>query len=206
MKQYLRSVTKDIVTKINDIFENANPEALSQMLEVFVALLRNKNSKAVDVQLFFQDHAKLVSKMSKHESTSVSLDLVEEMDLKLQGMKQQFQPSGGPDDLSFASPFLEWSLSFCQAARIDLKIKKLEKEISDLRLDLERAKLKVERFQRVKADQQNLGFAQYYDDAIASLEQRIHIMENICQTDLDQATEYQKKYKNFENAYFEKYL
>lgn len=69
------------MTKINDIFENANPESLSSMLEVFVALLRNKRSKAVDVQLFFLDHAKLVSKMSKHESTAVSLELVEEMDL-----------------------------------------------------------------------------------------------------------------------------
>ena len=150
MQTNLRLVTKDIVTKINNIFEAANPESLSQMLEVFVALLRNKNSKAVDVQLFFEDHAKLVSKMSKHESTAVSLELVEEMDLKLQGMKQQFQPSGGHDDLSFASPFLEWSLNFCQAARIDLKIKAVEKEISDLRLELERAKLKVERFTKIK--------------------------------------------------------
>ena len=50
------------------------------MLEAFVALLRNKKSKAVDVQLFFLDHQKLVSKMSKHETTAVSLELVEEVD------------------------------------------------------------------------------------------------------------------------------
>ena len=75
-----------------------------------------------------------------------------------------------------------------------------------MRLELERAKLKVERFNKIKMDQQNLGFAQYYQDAISSLEQRIQIMDNICETDLGQATEYQKKYKNFENAYFEKYL
>lgn len=31
-------------------------------------------------------------------------------------------------------------------------------------------------------------------------------MESICQTDLDQATNYQKKLKNFENAYFEKFM
>jgi len=46
-------VQKDIVVKINKIFEEENPEHLSNMLESFVALLRNKKSKAVDVQLFF---------------------------------------------------------------------------------------------------------------------------------------------------------
>jgi len=31
-------------------------------------------------------------------------------------------------------------------------------------------------------------------------------MDSICQTDLDQATQYQRKYKNFENAYFEHFM
>ena len=49
MKNHVRDVTKDTVTKINNIFENDNPLQLSEMLEIFVALLRNKKSKAVDV-------------------------------------------------------------------------------------------------------------------------------------------------------------
>jgi len=56
MKNQVRFVTKEIVTKINNIFEEDNPQSLSEMLECFVALLRNKKSKAVDVQLFFLDH------------------------------------------------------------------------------------------------------------------------------------------------------
>lgn len=48
------------------------------MLEVFVALLRNKaNTKPVDVELFFLDQTKLVSKMSKHITTYCTLELVE---------------------------------------------------------------------------------------------------------------------------------
>ena len=86
MKNQVRYVTKDVVNKINSIFENDNPEQLSGMLEIFVGLLRNKNSKAVDVQLFFLDHQKLVSKMSKHETTAVSLELVEDAELKLKGL------------------------------------------------------------------------------------------------------------------------
>ena len=49
MKNQVRYVTKDAVNKVNSIFENDNPEQLSRMLEIFVSLLRNKNSKAVDV-------------------------------------------------------------------------------------------------------------------------------------------------------------
>lgn len=123
------------------------------MLESFVALLRNKKSKAVDVQLFFLDHAKLVSKMTKHETTAVALELVEEIEPLMTGMQLNRQQGPRPsksDDCSWAAPFLNWSLAFCKAAKIDLKIKKVEKEISDLRLNLERAKLKVERFTKIK--------------------------------------------------------
>jgi len=49
---------------------------LIQALEVVVGLLRNYGeTQPVDVELFMADHAKLVSKMAKHESTAVSMDL-----------------------------------------------------------------------------------------------------------------------------------
>ena len=150
MKNQVRLVTKDSINKINQLFENFNPPALSGMLETFVSLLRNKNSKAVDVQLFFLDHQKLVSKMSKHETTAVSLELVEEADAKLQTMRGAFQGGIAAHDISFAACFLEWSINFCGAAKIDLRLKKLNQEVEDLKLDLERAKLKIERFQRIK--------------------------------------------------------
>jgi len=78
MMSQTKLVTPEIIKKINKIFADASPEVLSKMLEVFIALLRNNaNTKPADVELFFLDHAKLVSKMSKHTSTYCSLELVE---------------------------------------------------------------------------------------------------------------------------------
>lgn len=209
MKTHVERVDAATIKRINKIFEDANPEALSKMLEVFVALLRNNaNSKPVDVELFFKDHAKLVSKMSKHDSTYCSLPLVEASFAKLNEMRGNFAPSqaNDPNDVSFAVCFLDWSISFCEAAKIDLKLQKLQQDVVDAKLSLERAKLKLERFQRIKQDTDNLGFAGFFDSTVASLEDRIQVMDSICQTDLDQATQYQRKYKNFENAYFEHFM
>jgi predicted transcriptional regulator len=72
-----KQVSKAIIDNINKIFLNDNPAKLSKTLEVFIALLRNKqNTKPVDVELFFQDHAKLVSKMAKHETTYCNLETI----------------------------------------------------------------------------------------------------------------------------------
>ena len=66
-------------------------------------------------------------------------------------MKGRFGPAQGNEvDISFATCFLEWSINFCAAAKIDLRLKKLNQEVDDLKLDLERGKLKLERFQRIK--------------------------------------------------------
>ena len=89
------------------------------VLEIFVSLLRNKEkTQSVDVELFFSDYAKLVSKMSKTETTSVSLDLVNSHHKALEGMRGNFTRStvAGALDLSQFEPFLEWSRNFCLAA------------------------------------------------------------------------------------------
>lgn len=63
-------VTEKVVQNINKILENESPQALVDLLEMFVALLRAKSkSKPADVELFFLDHAKLVSKMSRVSTT-----------------------------------------------------------------------------------------------------------------------------------------
>ena len=137
--------------KLNQLLENDSPPALVRSLEIFVALLRNKaNTKPVDVELFFKDHAKLISKMTKTETTSVDLDLVNASKKELLAMRNMFgfarknaysrdtaddeatrneQTSGY--DLSPYSPFVEWSINFCEAAIIDLKLAKLEAEVAD---------------------------------------------------------------------------
>lgn len=54
---------------------------LTDVLEHFVALLRNKlGTTPADVELFFKDHAKLIAKMDRTKTTSVTLELVEAVD------------------------------------------------------------------------------------------------------------------------------
>ena len=85
---------KDIKT-LNLLLENDSPPALVRGLEIFVALLRNKaNTKPVDVELFFKDHGKLVSKMSKTETTSVNLDLAIASKKELDGLRRAFGYEG----------------------------------------------------------------------------------------------------------------
>ncbi len=63
-------VTEKLVASVNKILENESPLGLVKLLEMFVALLRAKSkSKPADVELFFLDHAKLVSKMSRVSTT-----------------------------------------------------------------------------------------------------------------------------------------
>ena len=138
---------KDI-KQLNLLLENDSPPALVRGLEIFVALLRNKaNTKPVDVELFFKDHGKLVSKMSKTETTSVDLDLAIASKQELDGLRKCFGYEGRTEheaqtngnDLSPYSPFIEWSINFCEAAMIDLKLAKLESEVEEFKLKIERA-------------------------------------------------------------------
>ena len=83
------------IKKLNLLLENDSPPALVRGLEIFVALLRNKaNTKPVDVELFFKDHAKLVSKMSKTDTTSVALDLAINSKQELNGLRKAFGYEG----------------------------------------------------------------------------------------------------------------
>jgi hypothetical protein len=57
--------------------ENDSPAALVSLLEMFVSLLRAKaKTKPVDVELFFKDHRKLVSKMGRVPTTQCDIDIV----------------------------------------------------------------------------------------------------------------------------------
>lgn len=83
------------VKALNLLLENESPPALVRGLEIFVALLRNKaNTKPVDVELFMKDSVKLVSKMSKTETTSVDLDLAIASKQELDGLRKAFGYEG----------------------------------------------------------------------------------------------------------------
>ena len=72
-------VTKQVVDKVNKILENFSPVPLIEVLEHFVALLRNKaGTKDADVELFMKDHAKLIAKMARTTTNSCALSIVRE--------------------------------------------------------------------------------------------------------------------------------
>ena len=74
-----------------------------------------------------KDQPKLLSKMQKTESTSVTMELAEDVASKIGGLRAAFsRPQiAGQIDLSPFSVFAEWTHNFAEAAKIDLKLKSL---------------------------------------------------------------------------------
>ena len=112
---------------------------------MFVSLLRAKpRTKPVDVELFFADQKKLVSKCARVTTTQCEIEMVKEYLEKLRKIRDRFSVSAQHDDPNGPdlSPFnciADWSINYCQAAQIDLAVVNHEKEIAALRLKAERA-------------------------------------------------------------------
>lgn len=68
-----------------------SPANLVKLTETFVALLRAKpRSKPVDVELFFADHSKLISKMARVETTQCSMELIKDSFELLNSIRADF--------------------------------------------------------------------------------------------------------------------
>lgn len=121
------NVSKEIVDKINKIFQSESPAPLVKVLEAFVSLLRNNpKSKPVDVELFFADAAKLSAKMKRVKTTDCDLELVTNVAENLEGEKSNFASEHAIDGIEIGEfkVFLDWSINFCRAAKIDLRVSK----------------------------------------------------------------------------------
>ena len=66
--------------------------------------------------------------MQKTESTSVSIQLANDVSAKIGALRPAFQrqKEAGQIDLSVFSVFAEWTYNFTEAAKIDLKLQTLE--------------------------------------------------------------------------------
>ena len=201
-------VTKEMIAQINKILENDSPAPLTQSLEHFISLLRDKpNTKSVDVELFLQDHGKLVATMKKADTTKCRTVKIEQVLAQLEALQNQFGPATeGAVDVTKYRCFLDWSINYCKAAKIDLNVYRLQEEVAKISLELERASLAVSRFDQIERQNNEFQFAGFYNKAIAQVKARAEIITQIESVDLDQAREYQKKYKGFENDYFRSYL
>lgn len=154
-----------MIKKINTILQNDKPANLTLCLEHFVALLRNKsNTTSEDVELFFKDTAKLVTKMKKTDTTSCSLSIVLAAKGVMDQIRNAFMEAGsGPNDISQFSCFVEWSTNFCEAAKIDLKVFELEKELKKLEDAHALASLAEFRYAQIQKDAEELYFDGYYN-------------------------------------------
>ena len=135
-------VTPDVIKMVNKILENDSPVELCKGLEIFVGLLRNKGStKPVDVELYFADASKLVSKMSKTKTTAIDLALAEDSLEELKKLNAAFslEQEDAKYDLSYFDCFIKWSINYCLAAQIDLRQRSMQEKIDEMKLDIERA-------------------------------------------------------------------
>ena len=146
--------------------------------------------------------------MQKTESTSVSIELANEVASKIGSLRAAFsrQQVPGQIDLSPFSVFAEWTYNFAEAAKIDLKLKSLEAEVEQFQLEQQRAELKVARFDNMFRDADNLHFNSFFDQCEGGLDQRLQVVDQISKYDREQAENFQRKYNKFESNYFNEYF
>ena len=186
-------VTPEVIKMINKILENDSPPELCKALEIFVGLLRNKaNTKPADVELFFGDASKLVSKMSKTKTTSVDLELAEDSLEELKKLNDAFslEQEDAKYDLSYFDCFVKWSINYCLAAQIDLRQASMQQKIDNMKLDIERAQLVANRFTEIFRGIEANNMEAFYLDGIQALQTRLTESQTIGQNDRNQAEAY----------------
>lgn len=189
---------------MNLTLENDSPASLVSVLQVFISVLRNKpNTKPVDVELFFSDYDKLRAKMGRIESTDCDFALVDSNLVKIEQIQK------GAYDSAAMQPFqcyMDWTINFLKAAQIDLKMVRLLAEQEEIKLKLQRAQLKLSRFDQMEEHSRTYAFQDYFNRSVQMLDQRAQNFGNIVDTDEQQAVEYQKELKAFNNAYFKEMM
>lgn len=170
-------MTDAVVKRVNTILDKHAPPVLVSALEAFVAVLRNKNSSApVDVQLFFSDPKKLRTKLGRMDTTEVDYQIMLNKAEQLTKIKAQMSGSvtldGKQVNLGDFAFMVDWALNFCEAAKIDLAKKGKEALIEQKQQEIDRAQLKLQRFERMFADENEHGFRDFYGKVIQQLELR----------------------------------
>lgn len=164
-------MTKELVETVNKTLELHSPSTLITILETFVALLRNNQfTKPVDVELFFADAGKLASKMRRHTTTSVDLELALACKEKLEPIVKQ-EELGMEDniDISQFRVFADWSVSYCEAAIVDLRVQKTRQDQEALEAEYARSEKLVQRFAQIENDCRDERFESFFDEATNNL-------------------------------------
>lgn len=190
-------MTDKQVEKLNKILESKSPPSLIAGLEAFVSLLRNNSfTQSVDVELFFKDAEKLKRKMQRVKTTDVSLSLAVAKLEELEKLRVKFEEEGGPDetesgvDLSEFACFVQWSINYCQAAKIDLRVESTKAEVTELESRKEKLETSAQRFKIMNENRDSLNFASFFGKASENIQSRKEFLGKVLDTDRLQAEEY----------------
>ena len=193
MNACIDDVTEKQVANLNKIFESKSPSSLVDGMQAFVALLRNNNfTQSVDVELFFKDSEKLKRKMQRVKTTDVDLGLAVAKLEELEKLRSKFEDAG-PDetednvDLSEFACFVNWSINYCQAAKIDLRVQATQAEVAELEARKEKLDTLSSRFRTMNTHTEQLGFASFFDRAASNVQTRSAFLEGVTETDRNQA-------------------
>lgn len=209
-----QDVDELMIKNINIILEKNSPSDLCKGLEAVVGLLRNVNeANNIDVELFMKDPKKLLTKLKRMESHSLTFKHVSKHKEELEALKPQFEKDEIPEpaeegqqtyNINPFLPLIEWGLQFATAAEIELRKDTLEKDIKTLETRRADANLKIKRIDMIQTDIGEVNMADHYAGQISKTQERKAIVDEIHNTDVQQANDYQKLLHGFEKKYFEK--
>lgn len=148
-------LTKAMVEKINRILYSDTPVELTDGLEPFVAILRNKmDATNVDVEIFFSKHENLQAKMKRLEMRDMNLDVIKaKMPLINDIIKAKTwdntHSEEGDKNWSDLIDILSWAKFFCEGALIELELKAAEDAVEDLKNQATASSIEYNKAQRI---------------------------------------------------------
>ena len=77
---------------------------------------------------------------------------------------------------------------------IDLKLAKLESEVEEFKLKIERAQLQITRYDSIFRQVQDHDFASFFAKSMNDMENRLQIIQSIVDIDHQQAEMYQQQF------------
>lgn len=206
--QFTDDLTGKMVEEINKLLLSDKPELLIMGIEPFVAVLRNKmDADNVDVELFFKKHANLVAKMRRMEMRDMQQNVVESKLQAISPLIQQWEATERTEqDISEYSVLLKWAKAFCEGAQIELKLKNQEEAVEQARKAQITANADYSTKERQVNEIENNRFVEFYDDALAAIEDRLAKVEELIDHDRTQAEKVQETFNNYDRKYFDQYI
>ena len=206
----LASFNKKNTEKLDKYFENERTESLVEGVELFVASLRcAKKASNVDVELYLKDHTKLIWKMKQANCEKAVFENVKEIQERLEKiMKDVFKNRSHEHNkiCQEYTHFIEWAIQFCkyglQFLKMDYEVKKIAGLQSQKQLLMDEKHL----ITSINDQFKTLGLDEFYSKTVTNMRKRIEMLNNIQETDYNQALKLQQQNFGFEKNYFKTFI